>query len=486
MADEKAVETAEEIKNTVNIEQAGPCRKKVSIEIPEEKIKKITDEQYDSLRREAVVPGFRRGRAPRRLLEKRFGKDSAEQIKLKLIAEASDAALKDNKINYLREPDIDLEKIELPAGGPLKFEFELEVRPEFDLPKLEAIEVKKSKVEVSDKQLADEIEQLLKWSGMWTPRADGSVQADDQVLADVIIKIEGVEQEQKLDNIEIYVRPNGFVGAVPVEKLDEILVGEKTGRQKKFTIQVPKTYFRQELRGKSADIQIDIKDVKWLKPAELNVDFLKRFAVKDKAELEKKVADSLHARAEQHARQEMAEQIYKYLLDKISFDLPVEIVAEQSTNLLQRQHINLLRQGLSKEQVEQQMDQLKAASDQQAKEQLRTFFIMDKVAEALDIKTTEEEINSYIAQLALQRGQRPERLKEAMARDGSLAQFATQVRDDKCIEKLLESAKITEVEPPKVKQQKVVKKPSKKPQKAFKNLQNSKKQSARAAKKKTS
>jgi FKBP-type peptidyl-prolyl cis-trans isomerase (trigger factor) len=100
--------------------------------------------------------------------------------------------------------------------------------------------------------------------------------------------------------------------------------------------------------------------------------------------------------------------------------------------------------GLSREQIEEQMEQLRASSEQQAKEQLKTFFIMDKVAEKLAIDVSEEEINGYIAQLAVQRGQRPERMREEMVRNGSLAQFRLQVREDKCIAKLLESAKITE------------------------------------------
>src|SRR4030042_1077750 len=110
-------------KNTVTIEDAGPCKKKVMVEIPEETVKEATDEQYETLRKDAMVPGFRKGRVPRRLLEKRFGKETTEQIKLKLLAEASDSALKDNKLDVLREPDIDFEKVELPDSGPLKFEF---------------------------------------------------------------------------------------------------------------------------------------------------------------------------------------------------------------------------------------------------------------------------------------------------------------------------------------------------------------------------
>lgn len=436
-------------KNTVTIEEAGPCKKKVIIEVPEDTVKHATDEQYETLRKDALVPGFRKGRAPRRLLEKRFGKETTEQIKLKLLAEASDAALKDNKLDILRDPDIDFEKVELPAAGPLKFEFEVEVRPEFDLPKLEGIPVEKQKLKVTDEQLDEEIKHLQKWSGIWTPRDGGKVELDDQIIADVVLKTEGVEEEQKLNNVEIYARGNGFVGAIPVEKLDEILVGAKSGDTKQTSVEIPKTYFREEYRDKKVDIQIVIKEVKWLKPAAMDENFFKRVGVKDENELRDKLRASLQARLEQQVRGEMAEQIYKYMLDNTKLDLPVDIVAEQSTALLQRQYSNLMMRGISREQIEEHMEQLKAGSDQQANDQLKTLFIMTKVAEKFKIEVSEEEINGHIAQLAAQRGQRPERMREEMEHDGSLVQFKLQVREDKCIAKLLESAKITEVEPKK-------------------------------------
>lgn len=458
MADEQTTES----KNTVTIKDAGPCKKKVTIEIPEESIKAAADDKYEQLRKEAVLPGFRRGRAPRRLLEKRFGKETSEQIKLKLLAEASESALKDNNIDSLNEPDIDYEKIELPDTGAMKFEFEVEVRPEFKLPKLEGIEVKKTRHQVTDEQVNSEIEQLQKYAGMWTPREKGKIELDDQVIADVIIKTEGIDEEQKLDNTQIFVRKQGFVAEVPVENLAEYLVGTAAGETKKITTEVAKTYFKEQYRGKKVDLQIDIKDIKFLKPAELNEASLKRFGVQNKAELEEKIRDSLQARLEQQAKQDMAEQIYKYLLDNTKFDLPLDIVARQSEDLRRRQYVNLLRQGLPKEQIDEQIEKLKAASDEQAKEQMKTFFIMDKTAGELDIKVTEEEINGYIAQLAIQRGQRPERLREQMARDGSLAQIGLQLRDDKCIEKLLETAKITETEAKKEAKKKTAKKTEKK------------------------
>jgi len=450
---------AEGPKNVVTIEEAGPCKKKVIIEVPEEAIKNATNEQYETLRKEALVPGFRKGRAPRRLLEKRFGKETTEQVKLKLLAEASKSAIKDNELAALGEPDIDVEKIELPETGPLKFDFEVEVRPEFDLPPLEGIPVTKTKLKVTDEQIDREIERLQRWSGIWTPREKGAVELDDQIIADVTLKpvspqdasrqsavegAEGLEEEQKLDNIEIHVRQNGFVGGIPVEKLDEVMVGAKAKDIKQTTVEVPKTYFREEYRGKKVDIQITVKDIKWLKPAAIDENFLKRFQVEDENELREKVRDMLQGQLEQQGRTEMTEQIYKHLLDNTNFDLPLDIVAEQSTSLLQRQYVNLLARGLPREQIEEQMEQLRASSEQQAKGQLKTFFIMDKVADKLEIDVTKEEINGHIAQLAIRRGQRPERMREEMARDGSLAQFSLQVRENKCIAKLLESANVTE------------------------------------------
>ena len=108
---ETKAETKDEIKNIVKITDAGPCKKKISVEVPPEKISKALDEQYEDLRKNALVPGFRKGRAPRRLLEKRFGKESTEQVKLKLLIDASDKAMKDNNIEAIGEPILDHDKI---------------------------------------------------------------------------------------------------------------------------------------------------------------------------------------------------------------------------------------------------------------------------------------------------------------------------------------------------------------------------------------
>ncbi len=480
MAEEKK---SEEIKNIVKIEDAGPCKKKVSVEVLQEKIKEALSEEYKELKHGAEVPGFRKGRAPMRLLEKKFGSDITKQVKLKLLAEASESAVSDNEIDVLGDPDIKYDEIELPDEGSMKFDFEVEVRPEFELPSLEGIAVDKPKIEIGDDEINEQIASICKRAGVWEPK-DGSVEDDDQVVADVLMDIEGVEEDDKRENIEITSSANGFVGGVPVEKLNELLAGAKAGDEKKTKVDVPATFYNEQLRGKSIEITIDIKDVKQLVPAELNEEFFTRIGVDDADELKDRISEQLEQQADSQAKQQMAEQIHEYLRKNVELDLPESIVADQSTRILQRQYSNMLMQGMEREQMDQQMGQLRSSSEDEARQQLKTFFVMDKVAENFKVEVTDEEVNSRIAQVAAMQGRRPEKMREELARDGSLAQFSLEIREQKCIEKMLETAEITEVDAAK-KEKKAVKQAKKKAAKKAEKKPAAKTAKKKIAKKKT-
>ena len=434
------------IPNIVKIEDAGPCRKKISIEVPEEKIKDAMAEQYTELKKDAVLPGFRKGRAPMRLIEKRFGSDVTQQVKLKLLADSSDAAIKDNEINVLGDPDIDHENIELPESGPMKYQFEADVRPEFDLPEVEGIAVDKPKVEVTDDQVAEELSALRRRMGVWEVKEGKAIEADCQAVVDVLVKTEGVDEVDKHDNIEISVRDNGFVAGIPVEDLPKVLDGAKAGDTKTAAVEMPKTFYKEELRGKKVELEIKVKEVKELIPAVLDDDFFKKFGVDDEDDLKDRIKEAHEEQAERAARQKMADQIYEYLLEKTNFDMPESIVADQAQRIAQRQYSQLLMQNTKSDVIKEKMQNLQASSQEQATEQMKLFFIMDKLADKLEVEVSPEEINGHIAQIAIQQGRRPEKMREELARNGSLAQFTLQIREQKCIEKMLETAKITEVE----------------------------------------
>jgi trigger factor len=365
----------------------------------------------------------------------------------------------------------------------MKFDFEVEVRPDFELPSLDGIAVDKPKIVIGDAEIDEQIETICKRSGIWEPK-DGPVEDGDRVVANVVMDIEGAEEDDKRENIEITAEVNGFVAGVPVENLNEVLAGAKAGDEKKTKVDVPATFYNEQLRGKSVDITIDVKEVKALIPAELNEEFFTRVGLDDEADLRDKISEQLEQQADSQAKQQMAEQIHKYLRENTKLDLPESIVADQSTRILQRQYSNMLLQGMEREQMDQQMGQMRSASEDEARDQLMIFFIMDKVAEKLEVEVTDEEVNSRIAQIAAMRGRRPEKMREELARDGSLAQFSLEIREQKCIDKMLESAKITEVKAAEKAEKKSAKKAKKKTaEKPEKKAE--KKPAAKAAKKKT-
>ena len=399
-----------------------------------------------------------------------------------MMATASEEAIKDNEIDTLRDPDIDHEKIELPEEGPLKFEFEAEVRPEFDLPELEGIDIEKPTIEVTDERVDEELAALQRRAGVWAPKEDGGAETGDQVIADVVLVTEGSEDHDKRENVEINVREKGVVAGIPVDGLDKLLKGATHGDEKKTTVEIPATYFNEDYRGKKVDVAIEVKEVKQMEPAELNEDFLKRFNADSVEDLKEMLQDQMSQQAERQSKSAMNEQVHNYLRENTDIELPEGIVAEQSLSILQRQYSNMLMQGMNKEQIDEQMDQLRASSDEQAAEQLKQYFIMDKIADKFEVEVTEEEINGHIAYVAAMRGRRPEKMREELARDGSLTQFAMQIREEKCIEKILETAKITEFDAAKTTGKKTAKKVAKK-KKATKKKATKKKTKKATAKK---
>jgi len=127
-----------------------------------------------------------------------------------------------------------------------------------------------------------------------------------------------------------------------------------------------------------------------------------RFGVENEDELRERISEYARGQAEQNSRSAMGDAVYQYLLDNCKFDLPGDVVADQSKRVLQREYTNLLIRGAKREQVDERMEELRASSAQRAEEQLRLFFIMSKVAEKLEVpEASEEEVNGYIAQVGV-------------------------------------------------------------------------------------
>src|ERR687889_705059 len=149
-----AVQEKETFDYPIRIEDSGPATKRVTIDIPQERIKTKMEEQYKELRSQAAIPGFRPGHAPQKLIEKRFANDVKEQVRRTLISESYEQAVEKNKLQVIGEPEFaDPDKIELPEEGDFTYSFQVEVQPEFTVPDITTLKVRRPKIQINDENI---------------------------------------------------------------------------------------------------------------------------------------------------------------------------------------------------------------------------------------------------------------------------------------------------------------------------------------------
>ncbi len=431
----------------IKIEDAGPATKKVSVEIPEDRIKTKLQEQLKDLRREAAIPGFRPGHAPVKLIEKRFGSDIKDQVRRSLISESYEQAVEKNKLQVLGEPEFaDPTALNLPDSGPLTYSFEVEVQPEINLPDLAGIAVKKPKIEVKDENVEQAMNNLREQQGTLVPVEDRGVEAKDYITADVHIKLDGNVVAHQHD-AQLVARP-ARIGGIEVADFEKQIQGAKSGETRTINTKAPESHVTEAIRGKDVAIEVTIKDIKKLELIEITPEFLTDLGFESEAELREALREQMVERIDYDIAQAQREQISKYLAENTSFELPAKLSAKQVDRVVQRKAIDLLMRGVPREQVDAQIETLRAGATEEAGRELKLFFILQKIANDQETDVDESELNGRIAMLAAQRGARPEKLKQEMAKDGSLANLYIQMREQKALDKILASAKVEEVEVP--------------------------------------
>src|SRR3989440_6503572 len=263
-ADTAVAEQAdEEYQYQIKIEDAGPATKKVVVEIPKERIDEKLAEQYKELRQQAAIPGFRPGHAPQKLIEKRFAGDIKETVRRTLISESYEQAVEKNSLQVIGEPQFDNpEAIKLQEDKGLSYSFQIEVQPEIALPDLKDLKIKRPKIQISEENVDQAMQNLREQQGALVPVEDRGIQDKDYVIADVHVKCEGNEVAHQHD-AQLVSRP-GRLSGVDVVDLDKQLRGAKGGETRSFKVQVPPTHSSEQIRGKEVEIEIAVKDIKRL------------------------------------------------------------------------------------------------------------------------------------------------------------------------------------------------------------------------------
>ena len=446
---DSATATADEtFEYPIRVEDAGPATKKVHVEIPRERITAKLEEQFNELRQQAAIPGFRVGHAPKKLIEKRFSQDIKDQVRRQLISESYEQAVEKNNLQVIGEPVFDNpEAIQLPegdSGSGMSYSFEVEVQPEINIPDLKGLKIKRPKIEVTDENVQQAMKNLREQQGALVPVEDRGVEAQDYLIADVHVKLDGNVVGHQHD-AQIVSRP-GRIAGIQVDDLDEQLAGLKAGETRTINATAPENHPNEQLRGKDVGIEIALKDIKKLEPVEVNQEFLESLGFEKESELIDALREQMVERIDYDVQQAMREQVNKHLLEHVQIELPTKLSEKQEQRIVQRRAMDLMMRGVPREQIGANLERLQTGAKDEAVRELKLFFILQKIANETNVDVEEAELNGRIAMLASQRGRRPEKMKQEMSKDGTLANLYIQLREQKAVDAIIATAEIEDVD----------------------------------------
>ncbi|MBX3323637.1 MAG: trigger factor [Phycisphaeraceae bacterium] len=435
------------IETKVQVEDAGPCRKKLTIEIPADVVTEKLTDALDTLAVEAAMPGFRKGHAPKRLIEKRFGETVRHEAKNQLIATAFQQALDEHKLKIVGEPFSDsMDKVVVESGKPLVFEVSVEVMPEFELPKLDGLKVRKPIPEVSEAMVDGEIQKILINEGELQERE--TAEAGDYLTGHGVMKA----GDQEIHNIEGAVvqvptadkQGKGMILGVMVEDFAKQLGLPKPGETVTVRAKGPENHEIEDVRGKDLTITFRVDRVDRIIAASKE-DVVSRYGLSNVDQLHDMVKSKLNERALVNQATVMRQQVARHLMTNTTFDLPERLTAVQSLRLLERRRMELMYRGVQPLQIEEHIAELRAASAEAAARELKLFFILSKVGDDLDVRVEESEINGRIARLAMERGERPEKMRQELIRSRQVGVIYQQIREHKTLDAILAKAEFEEM-----------------------------------------
>ncbi len=442
-AGEGGEEEAVKLHQTVEMKDIGPCKKHIKVTIERDDIDKILEKQYSELVTDAQVPGFRPGKAPRKLVVKKFQKDVRDRVRGQVLLQSLEQLAEENDVAPLTAPNIDPDNIVIPDEGPMTYEFEVEVRPEFDLPEFKGLKLTRSVRDFTDADILAEEKRLLSGLGTLTPKTEGGAAEGDFLVTDLITR----DGDQVLStHKEITVRvdkrlalKDGFC-----DSFADSVAGAKAGDKKQFTITLLDSVANPLLQGKTVDAELDIKEVKALRLPELTEGFLERHGFTSEEQFREVILASLKRRHEYEQRLAARDQVMSQLTGALTWDLPRDLLQRQARRALQRRLVEMQQAGMSESEIQGRYRLLQRDTIESTTMALKEHFVLQKIAEVEKLDIDERDVDDEIERMALQNNESPRRVRARLEKGDLMEALATQIVERKALDLILDSAEYTE------------------------------------------
>ncbi len=443
-----AEETVEEEKQRLNlgldIQTRSTCERHITVSIPREDIDRYFDNEFSELMPTVEVPGFRPGRAPRKLVEARFRKDVTEKVKSQLLIDSLAQIHDEQKIAAIGEPDLDLEAVDIPKEGPLTFEFNLEVRPEFALPKWKGLRMEKPVREITEGDVDEALRNILANRGRLAP-FDGPAEPGDYLTLNLTFK-DGERVLSSSAEEVIRIRPVLSFRDGKIEGFDKLMTGVRAGQSRQGEAQVVADAPNPALRGKTITALLEVLEVKKLEIPELTRELLDELGGFElQSDLRDAIQDQLGRQLEYEQRRRVREQITAALTEAANWELPPELLRRQSQRELQRAVLELKRSGFSEDEIRAHESKLYQNSMAGTARALKEHFVLERIAEEEGVDVEEADYEQEIKLLAEQSGDSPRRVRARLEKSGNMDVLRNQIVERKVIDLILQHATFREV-----------------------------------------
>jgi trigger factor len=412
----------------------------LTVEVDAEKVNEGLDAAFKKVVKNIAIPGFRKGKVPRVIFEKRFGVEALYQDALDiLLPEAYAKAVEEAGIEPVDVPKIDIEQME--KGKSLIFTAKVTVKPEVKLGQYKGLEVEKMDATVTDEDVENELKRLQENYAELVVKEDGKVENGDTAVIDFEGFVDGEPFEGgKAENYSLEIGSGTFIPG-----FEDQLIGMQAGEEKEIEVTFPEEYHAKELAGKPATFKVKVHEIKEKRLPALDDEFAKD--VDDEVETLEQLKDKIRKRLEEMKKNEAEAALRDAVVEKAAenaeIDIPEVMVKNETDRMLREFDQRLQMQGLNLELYYQFSGQDEAALREQMKEdaekRVRVALTLEAIAKAENIQVTEEEINEELEKMAKAYNLEVEKLKELL---GNLDGVKEDLKWRKTIDFLVENSKV--------------------------------------------
>ncbi|HEY2329733.1 MAG TPA: trigger factor [Verrucomicrobiae bacterium] len=429
----------------VSVENLAPCKKLVRVELDAAAVDTAFDAITKDIQKQAVLPGFRPGKAPRDMVVKKYDAEIKDEAKRKLIGDSYRKAIEEKKISVVGYPDI--EEVQFGRGQVLQFTATVETAPEFQLPEYKGLPATLETKSVTDADVERALDllrgQQADYKTVTRPLAGGDIAVvnysgtcEGRAITELAPTAKGLTEQK---NFWVETGDNSFIPGFAAQ-----LLGANAGDKRTVNVDFPADFVTKELQGKKGVYEVELVEVKEKVLPEFNDEFAKKYGAENLEALKAGVRVDLENELKHSRSKSVRGQVIKALLDKVNFDLPETAVANETRNVV----YDLVRQntqrGVNRDIIEQQKDQIYAAAAGNAKERVKLAFVVGKIAAQEKISASQEDALKRAQQLAMTY-QMPfdQFIKDLQKRNG-VNELYEQVMHEKVLELLEKNAAITE------------------------------------------